>query len=273
MRKLTLDEYKVVVRDVLFRIDDICRENGLVYYLQAGTLLGAVRHGGYIPWDDDIDIAMFRPDYDRLAQIIQAGDYGLNFLRIEECPDTIYAFGKVCDTSTTLTEKNFRTPKGYGAFVDVFPLDYAPDDPREQERLRVKFERELKLITHSARTGYERAGNSLKNAERCLAFWAAKPFNTQKLIRKLNKELMEAAPGPTSYAGVLWERNYPVEDLGKPSLVEFEGRMLMAPANPAAVLAALFGDYMQLPPVEERLCRHQLECYVDDEPVASSGCC
>lgn len=273
MKKLTLDEYKAVVLNVLFKIDDICRENGLVYYLQAGTLLGAVRHKGYIPWDDDIDIAMFRPDYDRLAQIIQTGNYGLNFLRIEECPDTIYAFGKICDTSTTLTEKNFRTPKGYGAFVDVFPLDYAPDDFQEQERLRVKFERELKLITHSARTSYERSGNPLKDMERCLAFWAAKPFNTQKLIRKLNMEFMEAVPAPTDYAGVLWERSYPVEDLGEPSLVEFEGRMLMAPANPAAVLTALFGDYMELPPVEERVCKHQLECYVDDELPVSSGRC
>ena len=70
MRKLSLDEYRDVVRDVLFRIDDICRENGLTYYLHAGTLLGAVRHKGYIPWGDDVDIAMYRPDYDRLAQII-----------------------------------------------------------------------------------------------------------------------------------------------------------------------------------------------------------
>ena len=264
MRKLTLDEYKAVVRDVLFKIDDICRENGLTYYLHAGTLLGAVRHKGYIPWDDDVDIAMFRPDYDRLAQIIQSVDYGLNFLRIEECPDTIYAFGKICDTSTRLLEKNFRAPESYGAFVDVFPLDYAPDDLREQERLRIKFERELKLITHSARTDYERTDNPLKNAERWLAFWIAKPFNTQKLIRKLNKELMEAVPGVTGYAGVLWERNYPVDDLGKPSLVEFEGRMLMAPRNPDAVLTELFGDYMQLPPENERVCKHQLECYMKE---------
>ena len=164
MRKLTLDEYKAVVRDVLFKIDDICRQNGLTYYLHAGTLLGAVRHKGYIPWDDDVDIAMYRPDYDRLAQIIGGGCSGLNFLRIEETPDTIYAYGKVCDTSTRLLEKNFRVPEGYGAFVDVFPLDYAPDDPREQERLCAKFERELKLITHSARTGYERNKSPLKNA-------------------------------------------------------------------------------------------------------------
>ena len=121
MRKLTLDEYKAVVRDVLFKIDDICRENGLTYFLDSGTLLGAVRHKGFIPWDDDIDIAMFREDYNRLADIIQNGHYGLNFLRIEECPDTIYPYGKICDTSTTLVEKNFRTPEGYGAFVDVSP--------------------------------------------------------------------------------------------------------------------------------------------------------
>lgn len=264
MRKLTLDEYKAVVRDVLFKIDDICRENGLTYFLDSGTLLGAVRHKGFIPWDDDIDIAMFREDYNRLADIIQNGHYGLNFLRIEECPDTIYPYGKICDTSTTLVEKNFRTPEGYGAFVDVFPLDYAPDDSDAQKRLRRRLRREVKVITHSARTGYEHSSSKLKSLERRFALRGGSLLNTQRLIRKLNKELMEAAVAPTSYVGILWYSVYPVAYYDKPSFVEFEGRQLMAPADPDAVLTIAYGDYMALPPKEEQKCKHQLACYVDN---------
>lgn len=191
----------------------------------------------------------------------------MNFLRIEESPDTIYAYGKVCDTSTKLLEKNFRMPDGYGAFVDVFPLDYAPDDFREQERLRVKFERRLKLITHSARTGYERSENPLVSMERWLAFWAAKPFSTQRLVRKLNEDLRNAEPIPTNTVGVLWARSYPKTCFGKPALVEFEGRGLMGPTDADTVLRIEYGDYMQLPPMEERVCRHQLECYMKKDEL------
>ena len=185
----------------------------------------------------------------------------MNFLRIEETPDTIYAYGKVCDTSTRLLEKNFRVPEGYGAFVDVFPLDYAPDDPCEQEKLRVKFERRLKLITHSARTGYERSKSPLRNAKRWLAFWAAKPLDTQGLIRKLNEDMKNAVSTPTDTVGVLRARTYPKSCFGEPVPVEFEGRNLMGPTNVDAVLRIEYGDYMKLPPEEERVCRYQLECY------------
>ena len=82
MRKVEIDEYRKIITDVLMRIDTICRENGLKYALYAGTLLGAVRHGGFIPWDDDIDIVMKRDDYDKLATIIKENSqYNLNFIR------------------------------------------------------------------------------------------------------------------------------------------------------------------------------------------------
>ena len=100
-KQLTMEEYKQVELGILIKIDKICREHNINYFLYAGTLLGAVRHQGFIPWDDDIDISMLREDYDKLAKIIQNGDYGINFIRIEENPDTIYPYGKICDTTTT----------------------------------------------------------------------------------------------------------------------------------------------------------------------------
>ena len=75
---------------------------------------------------------------------------------------------------------------------------------------------------------------------------------------------MEAAVAPTSYVGILWYSVYPVAYYDKPSFVEFEGRQLMAPADPDAVLTIAYGDYMALPPKEEQKCKHQLACYVDN---------
>ena len=112
MKELTLDEYKKVLLSILVKIDEICRRNNLTYCLQAGTLLGAVRHKGFIPWDDDVDIMMPYEDYDKLSSILNTGNYDINMIRIEENKDTCYPFGKVCAKNTILQEGNLQPIKG-----------------------------------------------------------------------------------------------------------------------------------------------------------------
>ena len=112
MKRLSVEEYKQIEIEILIKVDKICRENNINYFLFAGTLIGAVRHKGFIPWDDDIDISMLRSDYDKLAYIIQNNDYGLNFIRIEENPDTIYPYGKICDKSCLFSEQRCKACPG-----------------------------------------------------------------------------------------------------------------------------------------------------------------
>lgn len=261
MRRLSVEEYKQVELGILVKIDEICRKNGINYFLFGGTLLGAVRHKGFIPWDDDIDISMLREDYDKLAHIIQNKDYGLNFLRIEENPDTIYPYGKICDTSTEIEEINFKKVKGYGVFVDVFPFDFLPENEHERAKLKRKYFRMYQMLTHSSRTGYVKTQSLITNIKRGSAFYLAKLLNTNHLIMKMNSDFIKLNEQKSSLVGLAWAFAWLLEDYKNPSEVTFEGYSFLAPKNPERVLKTHFGDYMKLPPEKERVLKHTLACY------------
>ena len=257
MREVGLEEYKSILRDILFKIDDICRDNGIPYFLLAGTLLGAVRHEGFIPWDDDVDIAMKRKDYDKLAAIINSGDYGLVFIRPEDNLDTIYDYGKVCDTTTRVEELSFQTVQGYGAFVDVFPFDSIPDDETERKRLRRKYFNLQRLLTHASKTSIPTNGFA-----RRIAFLLTRPINAPKLARWLNQQFREMNTGDTNWLGVPWMWHYPASLFSSTTDVRFEGRNLTTFSDPDKALRINYGDYMQLPPEEQRVCKHGLRCFI-----------
>ncbi len=262
MKRLTNEEYKEVVLGVLLQIDEICRTNDLTYMLCYGTLLGAVRHQGFIPWDDDVDIIMPRKDYDVLRQLITDGDYGLNFISIETHRDTIYPYGKVCATDTTLYEKHFRPVKGYGAFVDVFPMDYLPKDPKKRARLRRRYTWARKLITHSGRQSIEWTTSWWTNLLRCGAFIVGKCVSTEWMIRKTNAHSKRLNDEYTGIQGVVWDMDFPAECMQNTTELLFEGHSLRVPQNPELLLERIYGDYMTPPPIEQQIQKHSLECYL-----------
>lgn len=266
MQRLTVEEYKQVELNILIKVDQICREHKINYFLFAGTLIGAIRHKGFIPWDDDIDISMLRADYDRLAQIIQTGDYGLNFIRIEENPDTIYPYGKICDVNTKIVEKNFKTVKGYGVFIDVFPFDYMPDSDEEMTMLSKKWFRKYQFLTHCTRTSYDKTDSAITNIKRAMAFTLSRPFNSSKLVKEMNASFIAMNDKVTNHVGLAWwKKAWLAEDYKDVTEVEFEGYRFLAPKNPDRVLKTHFGDYMTLPPENQRKLKHQLECYINDQ--------
>ncbi len=262
MKQLSVEEYKQVELDILIKVDKICRDHGINYFLFAGTLIGAVRHQGFIPWDDDIDISMLREDYDKLAHIINNGNYGLVFIRIEENKDTIYPYGKICDTNTVIKETNFKEVAGYGVFIDVFPFDYLPEDEKERSKLKKKYFRMYQLLTHSSRTGYVRTDSPVTNIKRGIAFHLSKLFNTNHLVTKMNSDFVKMNKNKSSLVGLAWAYAWLLEDYQSTSEVTFEGHIFFAPKNPDRVLKIHFGDYMQLPPENERVLKHTLVCYI-----------
>ena len=266
MKQITIDEYKQIVLGILIKIDKVCRENNLTYQLAFGTLLGCIRHKGFIPWDDDIDIIMPRDDYNRLRDIITKNDMGLNFISIENCAKTIYPYGKVCDTTTTMIERNFRKVPGYGAFVDVFPLDYLPENDEEYKRYRRKARNMLLLITHSARTGFEKSSSLRKNIFRMSAFALSRVLSTKQLILSLEK--MTKSYPKTKYLGLPCSAcgfRIDAEKIYNTQNGVFEGHEFQIPQDTDFFLTLMFGDYMKLPPKEERVNKHQLNCYLLEE--------
>jgi lipopolysaccharide cholinephosphotransferase len=126
MRTITQDELKSIQLDLLQKTADFCEANGIRYFLCGGTLLGAIRHKGYIPWDDDIDIVMPRPDYERFCKTFNQPDSVYKVKSLLTHPDYACAFAKVYDNRTMLKELHYKGVH-FGVYIDVLPVDGVKD--------------------------------------------------------------------------------------------------------------------------------------------------
>ncbi len=262
MKQLTNEEYKSRMLGIMLAIDRICRENGFRYSIVYGTLLGAIRHRGFIPWDDDMDIAMTRSDYGKLRDYVCAHpELGLNFIDISTRPDTIYMCGKVCDAATCVRESNYRSVKGYGAFVDVFLLDSLPDDEKERREFKARARYLARLVQHSSKRRPGRP-QGLRHALLLYgAFAYAHLFSTNRLIRKLDALCAKYDDVQTEYVGVPYFISYfKRSDFDELIELPFEGHMLIGPKNYENILNASYENYRELPPPEKRV-THNVACF------------
>lgn len=134
MRHLTLQELQQFSLDILKDVAGFCEKNNIRYSLGYGTMLGAVRHKGFIPWDDDVDIMMPREDYERFRTIYKSKLY--SFIDSRNTPDCYIAFGRVCDTKKTLASSCIPwVKKDVGVWIDIFPVDRVPDDKDTFDRI------------------------------------------------------------------------------------------------------------------------------------------
>ena len=252
---------------ILQAVDAACRQRGLRYYIIAGTLLGAVRHGGFIPWDDDLDIAMPRPDYDRLVKHWKEWlPPHLEMIGPENDPDYPFPFGKIQDAGTTLVEsKHF----GYlgGIYIDVFPLDGMTDSApaRRSHFARYKFYRRALCLIYRDPYRHGRGPSS----------WA--PLLTRRLFtrRGLHEKLQQIFreyPYETSPSVVEHDNGargaIPKEWVEPAREILFEGIPFMTFAEPEKYLAHTYGDYMALPPADRRH-QHRFHLLDLDHPYAS----
>ncbi len=136
MRKIEIDEMRQRLLSMAEYLQNICKENGLKMFLSGGTLLGAVRHKGFIPWDDDIDVHMPRPDYDRLIKIFKRKEnIGKYKLLSHELNDKyVYTFAKLVDDDTLLIEDDIYSGVDMGLYLDIFPIDGLGDDIATAEK-------------------------------------------------------------------------------------------------------------------------------------------
>lgn len=263
--------YKRKMVEVFQAFIDICEEHNLQYFCHGGTAIGVVRHQGFIPWDDDIDVLMPRPDYERFLALFPTLNQNRYELAVPDKDSAYYLpFAKMCDARTTLLEFA-HIPYTLGAFIDIFPLDGASSDPEERakdwldfrrtanklmilpkpvgENIKWFFDRLFKFQLRTAVYELECAFNKKNKRHRIL----------QKLRGLMTHHVYEKADYVGSYGSQFGVKAFwPKEWFSNYVIAEFEGLKVRIPSGYDKLLTQVYGDYMQLPPVEKQVSHHHV---------------
>ncbi|MCX4362008.1 MAG: LicD family protein [Clostridia bacterium] len=269
MREIHIEEMKSRLLSIAEYLDKICQENGLTLFMSGGTLLGAVRHKGYIPWDDDIDMYLSRPEYDKLIEIFRAqGNSGRYKLLSHELDNNyLYPFAKLIDTQTVLIESGGYAGVGMGLFVDIFPVDGLGNSVEQAKKHMKKCNKWITLNLSLLVKPWRKNRSFAKNfAIACLRV-IAKMYGAKKIHKKLRAIVMSLPYEESEYVGEF------IDEIGDKrimlkkemfedyEMMDFENLKLKAPKNWDKFLKQYYGDYMQLPPEEKRVLTHGYELY------------
>ena len=264
MKEITdLRELQKIELDALLWLDNICRSNDIHYWLTGGTLLGAIRHKGFIPWDDDVDIGMLREDYDKFCKYcIDNPDSRYVFYSPETNKDYLYPYGKLIDATTVLYEKSDCGVQ-LGVYIDVFPFDNETANVLRR-KIRHKIHFILDVLSTQVRVqNTECVDNKrlIKRIENLILRIVGKRKITDWWV-KLSKEFSNC---DTHLVSQLWfylesevlDRKIYEETIDG----EFEGHLLRILNNSHKWLSSRYGDYMTPPPKEEQLAKHDYSAF------------
>ncbi len=268
MKKLSFREVQVKTCDTLRFIDKICREQGFNYFVAYGSLIGVFRHGGYIPWDDDIDIVMPRTDYEKFKKYsIEHADELLPFKWFD--PDTVEGYphniARMSDTRYKLEFDNERD-YGIGLFVDIYPFDGLGDDLAEANRIMKKTKRlcSLCFLTGRKKFGRDNTKGTLKMMVKYPAYLYARLRGTGYFIKKINKLSTANDVETSKYVSCpAWHSVMTIFDRNVFETMDakFEDFTVKVPVHYDDFLKGVYGDYMTPPPEDDRKTHHTYDAY------------
>lgn len=271
---LPMKEIQTISLEILKRVTDICEENGLRYSLMYGTLIGAARHGGFIPWDDDIDIMMPRKDYNILLKILKNLDHKFHPYTVfnrELNKKYHYGITRICDIRYEIQTEN-EQDCGMGIFIDVYPYDGLGDDKEKALDLLEQSSNYLEHIVLATRKNLNIAKeNNWKGKFVYLVKWVIHHllgpnyyyyYRQKRLFVNLPEFDDSKYVGPLAWyfakpEKVLFDREY-FTDLVK---VKFEKYEFYVPSNYHSLLTQVYGDYMTPPPIEKQVYHHHYKAY------------
>lgn len=263
MKQIDLRQSQLLQLDILLELANYCKRQSLTYYIAYGTLLGAVRHQGFIPWDDDIDVWMPREDYNKLIRSFNSGTEASHYRLIDPMdPVSRHSFVKIVDTRTVKIETNFDyAPGTLGIDIDVFPLDGQPEDEKEYLAWFSKLEKCYQKADFPMRRTHEcrrkrlllAAINLLGGRRHRLGTWIKRHY-----LKKAQRLHAQYPFCGSRYIGVAEHcfncvnERYEARFFKDTTQLSFEGHRLHAPAEFDMVLRQTYGDYWLLPPKEAR---------------------
>ena len=246
-------------------IHEVCQKIGVKYFLAYGSLIGAVRHKGFIPWDDDMDICMLREDYEKLQDYLIANpDERYEVMSYKNNLNYVYPFMKVQDNHTYLLEEDVRIDSNMGIYVDIFPVDGYEDDADFKNKMtKLIKKRQLSCYTFKGITNTKSLLNSLIRYVSVVIFYFT---NTNKYVEQIDELAKSRAVADYEQVDYLIykDMNKPVwkrEWLEQVIVGTFEGEEFMIPKHYHEILTSDYGDYMQLPPLEQRVSHHDFKLW------------
>lgn len=246
-------------------IHEVCQKIGVKYFLAYGSLIGAVRHNGFIPWDDDMDICMLRDDYEKLQDyMIAHPDERYELMSYKNNVNYVYPFMKVQDNHTYLVEEDVRIDSDMGIYVDIFPVDGYEDDQAFKDKMtKIIKKRQLSCYTFKGISNTKSVVNSIIRYVSVIIFYFTKTNKYVSQIDELAKsrkvddyELVDYLIYKDMHKPV-WKREW----LEQTITGVFEGKEFMIPKNYHEILTSDYGDYMQLPPVDQRVSHHDFKLW------------
>lgn len=258
LKKIPPEEVKQIELNLLKEITSFCDENNLKYTLDSGTLIGALRHKGFIPWDDDIDIAMLYPDYIKLIELFGKNRNGYNG-ELKSGITAGFHFAKYCDKRTVIKTLHRSDNKLYGVWVDVFPMYSIDDDDDDAQR-------SIDKVLYYERKSWGYMGTDcIHNIIKKCYHAIINPVLFRYYFRKIDEIVNKYPYGSTKRIRIVpvvsnklayGEKNHFDERIK----VRFEDGMFYAPKNYDTYLRNQYGNYMELPPEDKRV-THQINAY------------
>ena len=264
MRELDINEIKEIQLDILDYFHHICVDNHIDYYLSSGTLLGAIKYDGYIPWDDDIDVWIKEEDVKRLGEIINSKNNRYHFCDCYRESNYPLSYCKVMRTDTVVLE-NAHSFKNYplGLNIDVFVLYKADKKKIRRFKNRIHYHRYVYKCKALKRIkGEPKLKNAVKSILHHQMFLHSFNGNAQKLRRTVEK-CKGSEVYFNGYENAVVE--YEIEDFKIPVLHAFEGREYYIPNGYDRILRTRYGDYTKDLPDSQKVTHHSNKCYIKDE--------
>lgn len=269
--ELTCREIQNVSLQILKAIAEICERQGYRYSLIYGTLIGAVRHHGFIPWDDDVDIMMPRPDYEELLKYLDAHISDFPYLKVfncETCEDYPYMITRISDERYQIDVDNEK-PYGMGVFIDIYPYDGLGKTKKEALKFGLKGDRLSSLCFQATRNRFSigTTKSILRIIIKFPVFLYAKMRGKNHYQKKLSNLAGLKNYEESEFVGcVVWlsggERDiFPKAWFDETIKLKFEEYEFNVPKEYDKILKHIYGDYMQLPPEKDRMGHHYYKAY------------
>lgn len=267
MKRIKIEEIRQIQLNILKYVDEICKNNGIEYFLISGSLLGAVRHNGYIPWDDDIDIALTTENYNKLRDILSK-DNDSNYIALDKTTqkDYYYPFMKIADKRTKLIENNQREIENYGVHIDVFEYSRTTNIKEKREKQFKKIKKYKMHVYYYSCKKYLKK-NVIKKFIRFVYTTSLRIIGIKKILKKYESLHHKFENEDGDYAISNWpsyDLDHEIQEMKNLNdLVyhKFEDIEAKIPGAYDLILKKQFGNYMELPPEEKRISNHDVEAY------------